>query len=96
MIGETIMKMLIIYYILINLLAFIAMYVDKQKAKSNKWRISEKALIMMSIFGGSIGMLCGMKEFRHKTKHAKFKYGVPIILIVQILIFIYCVKLLNI
>lgn len=90
------MKIIIIYYLLINLIAFIAMYVDKQKAKKNEWRISEKTLIMLSVIGGSIGMLCGMNLFRHKTKHAKFKYGVPIIIIIQIAIVVYIARVLNI
>lgn len=64
------------------------MFLDKQKAKRHKWRISENTLIIISILGGSIGSIIGMQLFRHKTKHIKFKLGLPIILIMQI-IFIY-------
>ena len=79
----------IIYLIFINIIAFLAMFVDKRKAIKNKWRISEAALISLSILGGSIGMLFGMKSCRHKTKHKKFTIGVPIILIIQISCMIY-------
>lgn len=75
------------YLILINLFSFLAMYIDKKKAVNHKWRISEFNLIMLSVIGGSIGMLLGMNIFRHKTKHKKFTIGVPLILVAQIIIF---------
>lgn len=62
------------------------MFIDKQKAKRHKWRISENTLILISILGGSIGSIIGMQLFRHKTKHMKFKLGLPIILIIQIIL----------
>jgi len=65
------------------------MLVDKKRAIKNQWRISEKALIGISIIGGSIGMLAGMSTFRHKTKHKKFTIGIPIILIIQVAILAY-------
>lgn len=61
------------------------MYVDKKRAIRNQWRISEKALILIAIIGGSIGSYLGMQQFRHKTKHSKFKFGIPIIIFVQII-----------
>ncbi len=85
------MEYFLFYLLIINIIAFCLMYIDKQKAKKNKWRIKENTLIMSAILGGSIGALLGMNTFRHKTKHAKFKYGIPAILILQIIIalFIY-------
>ncbi len=62
------------------------MFIDKQKAKRHKWRISENTLILISILGGSIGSIIGMQLFRHKTKHVKFKLGLPVILIIQIIL----------
>ena len=76
------------YLILINLISFLAMFIDKKKAVNHKWRISEFNLIMLSVIGGSIGMLLGMNTFHHKTKHKKFTIGVPLILVAQIIIFI--------
>ncbi|MEG2017706.1 MAG: DUF1294 domain-containing protein [Clostridium sp.] len=75
----------IIYLLIINITAFFAMLIDKRRAIRHQWRISEKALISISIAGGSIGMLFGMKAFRHKTKHKKFTLGVPLIIVLQIL-----------
>ena len=80
------MQELIGYYrIIINIIAFILMYVDKQKAIRHQWRIKEATLMGFAIFGGSIGAFLGMQLFRHKTKHPKFYIGVPVILIIQLL-----------
>ncbi len=61
------------------------MYYDKKKAIKGQWRISEATLITIAIIGGSIGVYLGMQNFRHKTKHLKFKVGIPIIIIFQII-----------
>ncbi|AIY84300.1 MAG: DUF1294 domain-containing protein [Clostridium baratii] len=76
----------IIYLFLINIFGLLLMFIDKQKAKRHKWRISENTLILISILGGSIGSIIGMQLFRHKTKHVKFKLGLPVILIIQIIL----------
>lgn len=73
-----------IYLALINLIGFILMAVDKQKAKKHKWRIKEATLFMTAALGGSIGSIAGMYTFRHKTKHTSFVLGMPAILILQI------------
>ena len=83
------MKYLLIYLCIINLIGFFAMFLDKQKAKHGKWRIPEKTLFLLAIIGGSLGTTLGMNIFRHKTKHWYFKFGMPFILIVQIVLVIY-------
>ncbi len=83
------MKYLLIYLCIINLIGFLAMFLDKQKAKRGKWRIPEKTLFLLAIIGGSLGTTLGMNIFRHKTKHWYFKFGMPFILIVQIVLVIY-------
>ncbi|MBE6071172.1 MAG: DUF1294 domain-containing protein [Clostridium butyricum] len=75
---------IIIFLFLINLIGFILMYTDKKRAINHKWRISESTLIGIAIIGGSLGILLGMYTFRHKTKHFKFTFGVPLILIIEI------------
>lgn len=73
-----------LYLVVMNVVAFIVYGIDKQKAKKGKWRISEKALIMLAVFGGSIGAWIGMQVFRHKTKHLLFVIGVPLIFFVEL------------
>ncbi len=85
------MKGLIIYLSFINVIGFMAMFVDKQRAIKKKWRISEKILFLIVILGGSLGGIFGMNMFHHKTKHLKFKYGFPIILFIQIGLTYLCV-----
>ena len=63
---------------------------SKWKAKKSKWRIRETALLGLAVLGGSIGAWLGMKVWHHKTLHKKFKYGVPLILIAQIALFLFC------
>ena len=78
------MKYFWIYLAVMNVAGFVIMWVDKQKAKRHSYRISEKALFLTAIFGGSIGAKMGMELFRHKTHHKKFVYGIPAIIILQL------------
>ena len=61
-------KNIIIYFIIINILGFLIMFIDKQKAKKGKWRIPEKTIFIVTALGGGIGTIAGMYTFRHKTK----------------------------
>ena len=80
-------KEAIVYYLIgINVIAFLVYGIDKWKAKKSLWRIRETALLGLAVLGGSIGAWLGMKVWRHKTMHKKFKYGIPLILIAQIAI----------
>lgn len=79
-------KSIIMYLILINVITLLAMYIDKQKAKKSKRRISEKTLFTLAFLGGGIGGIAGMYIFRHKTKKTRFIIGFPAIVIFEILI----------
>ena len=83
---ENLITYLIIYLIVINLISFFAMYVDKRKAKYGRWRIPEQTLFILALIGGSIGSIAGMYTFRHKTKKLRFSIGFPVILILQIIL----------
>lgn len=72
------------YLVIINLYAIFIMYSDKKKAKKGYWRIPEGKLFIVALLFGSPGILAGMKLFHHKTRHWKFVYGIPFILILQI------------
>ena len=82
-------KILIIYFIGINLLAFIVYGIDKRKAIKQKYRIPEKTLFGLAFLGGSVGALLGMYGFRHKTRVWYFVVGIPVILALQIGVAIY-------
>ena len=78
-------KLILLYLLIVNAVAFLLMLVDKQSARKKLWRIPESTLLLSAAIGGSIGGLAGMYTFRHKTRHLKFTLGVPAILVVQIL-----------
>lgn len=80
----------ILYYLLaVNITSFILYGIDKYKAKNGRWRISEATLQLMAVIGGSIGAWAGMRLWHHKTMHKKFKYGIPIIIILQVALAVY-------
>ena len=79
-------KVLLYYLIGINIVTFLVYGIDKWQAKQGNRRISEATLLILAIIGGSIGALFGMKIWHHKTIHKKFKYGLPLILLAQIVL----------
>ena len=80
------MDYIVLYLILINALCFVLMLVDKYNAQNKLWRIPENLLISISAIGGSFGCFAGMKLCRHKTKHQKFRMGIPVMMALHILI----------
>lgn len=78
------MKYFLLCLLIINVVAFGLMHRDKRLAREKKWRIPERTLLLTAALGGSLGCLAGMYRFRHKTRHAKFTVGVPVILALQI------------
>lgn len=83
------MNITLAYLLAINVATFLVYGIDKLKAKRAKWRIPEATLLLLAAVGGSIGAWLGMKVWHHKTLHMKFRYGVPIILLLQIALITY-------
>ena len=83
------MDIILIYLVVINGIGFLAMGLDKAKAKVGAWRIPEKTLFGIAFIGGGLGVWLGMETFRHKTKHWYFKYGVPAIFIIEVIAVVY-------
>lgn len=80
---------LTIYLIVINIATFFVYGIDKWKARRSKWRIPESTLLTLAVLGGSIGAFIGMRTWHHKTMHNKFKYGVPLIINLQVVLAVY-------
>jgi uncharacterized membrane protein YsdA (DUF1294 family) len=80
------LHIIVIYLIVTNVMAFLMFGVDKWKAKKSKWRIREAALLTLALLGGSVGAWLGMKVWHHKTLHKKFRYGIPAIIVVQLIV----------
>lgn len=83
------LRNIILYLIIINLIGFFTMLIDKYKAKKGFWRTPEKTIFIITLLGGGIGTITGMYLFRHKTKKLKFTIGLPTILISEILVVVY-------
>lgn len=88
---EIILLVIAAYLLVVNIIAFVFMYVDKQRAKKGAWRIKEATLFMSALLGGGVGANLGMYCFRHKTKHWYFVLFMPLILIAWVagLVFLY-------
>lgn len=80
---------LLLYLSGANIIAFVIMGIDKQKARKRQWRIPERTFWSLAIIGGALGVLIGMKSFRHKTKHRSFVIGMPILFVIHIVILLY-------
>ena len=83
------MNIILGYLLAVNITSILLYGIDKYKAKKGRWRISEATLLLIAVIGGSIGAWAGMRLWHHKTKHKKFKYDIPIIIILQVAIAVY-------
>ena len=89
------MKLFIAYIVIVNIIGFVLMGVDKKRAIRGAWRISEASLFGAALVGGALGCTLGMRHFRHKTKHWYFKYGMPLIFIAECVLLFWLYSLLQ-
>lgn len=82
----SVITLLLAYFLIVNLIGFALMGIDKAKARKRAWRIPEATLFLFAFIGGSLGTTIGMHFFHHKTLHWYFLYGMPAILILQIVL----------
>ncbi|WP_067843388.1 DUF1294 domain-containing protein [Amphibacillus sediminis] len=78
------MEVITFYLLLINIVGLMIMKIDKKRAKQHHWRISERTIWLIALIGGAIGVLLGMKTYRHKTKHTTFRFGLPVLALIQV------------
>ena len=84
--GVIFVKYLYIYLAIINIVSFVTMGIDKRRALRHRWRIPERVLFLLAIFGGSTGALLGMWLLWHKVRKKLFAVGLPILLMVHLLV----------
>ena len=80
------MLYVICYLLIVNIVAFFLMGIDKKKAQTGAWRIPEKTLFLSAILGGGVGAIAGMQLFRHKTRHRSCVIGMPLILLAWVIL----------
>ena len=86
-------KILITYFLTVNILSVLVCVYDKNSAKRGKWRVPEKTLFLLSFLGGAPFMFATMRIIHHKTRHKRFMLGLPLIIILQLAIFFYIINL---
>lgn len=84
--SKELWQLLGLYLLAVNAAAFLVMGLDKRRARRGKWRISEKALFLPTVLGGALGGVLGMRAFRHKTKRWYFRFGFPLLLVLQVVL----------
>lgn len=89
------LKIFSVYLLLINIVGFSLMGIDKKRAVRGAWRISEASLFLSALLGGALGCTLGMHYFHHKTRHWYFRYGMPAIFTVELLLFCFCLNALS-
>lgn len=89
-------KSVILYFAALNTLTLLIMYADKRKSRAHAWRISESAIFTLSFLGGATGTLLGMELFRHKTKHVRFKFGIPLLMLANLFIYYLVLSYINV
>lgn len=78
-----------IYLIVVNLVAFALMTMDKHQARQGGRRIRERTLLLVAAAGGTLGAWIAMRAKRHKTKHAAFAIGLPLLGIIHLILLTY-------
>ncbi len=89
---ENYLELVLLYLLIINIINFGLFAWDKQRARNGAWRIRERDLFLVAALGGSLGGWLGMYLFHHKTLHFKFRWGFPLIILLQLGFLCYFIK----
>lgn len=85
------MEIVLVYFLIINVIGYSLMGIDKKRAVRGAWRISEASLFLIALLGGALGSTLGMHYFRHKTKHWYFRYGMPSIFAAELFLLLFII-----
>lgn len=85
-------KGVLVWFVLINIIAYVVMSEDKSKARARRDRVPEKTLFLLAFMGGALGILIAMYRKRHKTRHTSFRIGIPLLLLLNILLYGYFLR----
>ena len=88
---QSFLHIVLVYLAIINVVTFFVFGIDKWKAKKSMWRIREASLLTLAVLGGGVGAWLGMRVWHHKTLHKKFRYGVPVVIMIQLAIIGYII-----
>lgn len=77
--------------VVLNLVSFVLMALDKKRAKKDRWRISEKTLFISAALFGALGAMMGMYMLHHKTRKWYFRVFIPLLFVIQLGITVFLV-----
>ncbi|WP_059050590.1 DUF1294 domain-containing protein [Paenibacillus senegalimassiliensis] len=80
---------LLVWFLFINTVAYLVMSDDKKRARQRRDRVPEKTLFLLAALGGALGVLLAMNAKRHKTKHMSFRVGIPLLLLLNAVLYGY-------
>ena len=83
----------LLYLLLLNLITFVVYGVDKHRARCGEWRVPEKTLLALSLFGGALGGIAAMRCFRHKTRHWYFRFANTVGLLLHTVILVFLLQM---
>jgi uncharacterized membrane protein YsdA (DUF1294 family) len=79
-------KWIIGYAVVINIITFLYFFYDKRQAQQGKWRVPEKRLLLLCFLGGAAGGWQGMRNFRHKVHNQKFRWLIPFFMVLHVVV----------
>lgn len=85
-------KVVLLWFLFINIVGYVVMSEDKNKARKRRERVPEKTLFLLAAMGGALGVLIAMYRKRHKTRHTSFRLGIPLLLLLNVLIYSYLLR----
>ncbi|HBS44081.1 MAG TPA: DUF1294 domain-containing protein [Paenibacillus sp.] len=85
-------KVIILWFVVINIIGYVVMSEDKNKARKRRERVPEKTLFLLAAMGGALGVLIAMYRKRHKTRHMSFRIGIPLLLLLNIFLYSYFLR----
>ncbi|MFC3749483.1 DUF1294 domain-containing protein [Paenibacillus sp. GCM10012306] len=85
-------KLVMLWFVAINIIGYVVMSEDKNKARKRRDRVPEKTLFLLAAMGGALGVLIAMYRKRHKTRHMSFRIGIPLLLLLNALLYSYFLR----
>ncbi|MFE4713187.1 MULTISPECIES: DUF1294 domain-containing protein [Bacillales] len=85
-------KLVMVWFVVINVIGYVVMSEDKNKARKRRDRVPEKTLFLLAAMGGALGVLIAMYRKRHKTRHLSFRIGIPLLLLLNALLYSYFLR----
>ena len=82
----------VVYYLFMNVLAFVIYAADKRRAVNRQRRVPEFVLLGLAVLGGAVGAFIAMRYYSHKIHYAIFCMGVPAMILLHGCVALYLIE----